>query len=412
MRILHINTSDKTGGAAIAALRLHNAMISAGIDSRYFVLNRTINDRTDIITVSKFKRYVNRIFNVLFEKLKIYNMRSHAGLYSSFKYGIDIASHSEIFDADIIYIHWINSFVNYKILKQLLKTKKPFFWFMHDMFAITGGCHHSFDCLNYQTKCCNCQYRSKNSLLPDLSKKQYEIKKKIYKQFENLIFITPSKWLFDCAQKSSLAKNKQVYYIPNLVDTAIFKSINKNVARRLFSLDIDSKIIGFGANYALTNPYKGWEYLKEALQMLANEKTLQNKRIEVLIFGSSYSKKIADNIPFPVHFLGHLYDEYSLVMAYNSMDVLVVPSLADNLPNTILESLHCNTPVVGFNIGGIPDMVNNNTGYLAEYKNSNDLAKGISVILQQEKQDFSRHLAAFMPETLIKQHLSIIEKQK
>ena len=406
MKILHISTSDKTGGAAIAALRLHNAMLSAGFDSKFLVLNRIHNDRNDIVTLYSWYIKIKKIINNKLESFVTKNMHKVNGLFSSFKYGISISKRPEIIEADIIYLHWINfSFINYRELKNILKTGKPVFWFMHDMFAITGGCHHSFDCAKYQTKCCKCPYHYRGKMSADLSVWQYKTKKKIYKQFDNLMFITPSKWLFDCVQKSGLAENKQVWHIPNLIDTNIFKPIDKKTARQLFSLNTNIKIIGFGADFALTNSYKGWDYLKEAFQILSKNESLQGINIEVVIFGSSYSKKVADSLPFQVHFLGHLYDEYSLAMVYNAMDVFVLPSLAENFPNTILESLNCSTPVVGFNVGGIPDMINENTGYLAEYKNSSDLAKGISLILKKENANMNEYVKAFALETVLNKHI-------
>jgi len=408
MKILHINVFDKFGGAAIAAFRLHSAMLSLGIDSKYFVLTKKI-DNIDIKTVPRHSLYEKIIYNLfgitsyLFEKIVTRNMKGVKGLFSSFKYGISISKEKEIIEADIIYIHWINSFVNYRELKNILKIGKPVFWFMHDMFAITGGCHYSFECTNYQTQCCKCPYYT-GGLLTDLSVWQYKKKKKIYKQFNNLRFIASSKWLYDCAKKSTLTNDKLIYHIPHLIDANLFKPINKETARQILSLDKSAKIIGFGADSALTNPYKGWSYLKEALQILSEDETIKEMKMELLIFGSSYSEELANNIPFPTHFLGRLYDEYSLVIAYNCMDVFVIPSLAEAFGQTIIESLASDVPVVGFNVGGIPDMVNENTGYLAEYKNSFDLAKGISFLLKEKKINVRNAINTYIPENIIEEH--------
>ena len=126
--------------------------------------------------------------------------------------------------------------------------------------------------------------------------------------------------------------------------------------------------------------------------------------IEVLIFGSSFSEEIAKKIPYPVHFVGHLHNDFSLVMVYNCMDVFVIPSLAEAFGQTIIESLACNVPVVGFNIGGIPDMVNGYTGYLAEYNNSEDLAKGITVVLKEGKTNVREYVKSFSLESIVDKH--------
>jgi glycosyltransferase involved in cell wall biosynthesis len=213
--------------------------------------------------------------------------------------------------------------------------------------------------------------------------------------------------MIDCARKSGLTHDKQIYHIPNLLDPESFRIIDKNAARKLFLINSNRKVIAFGADNALSNPYKGWVYFRDALHFLNKENILTNTTIEVLVFGSNYNKKIADDIPFPSHFLGHLYDEHSMVMMYNCVDVFVISSLADNFPNTILESLFCNTPIVGFNVGGIPDMVNEYTGYLAEYKNSHDLAKGIAFLLTTGKKNVRNHVTKYFSMEILSKHKSI-----
>jgi glycosyltransferase involved in cell wall biosynthesis len=176
------------------------------------------------------------------------------------------------------------------------------------------------------------------------------------------------------------------------------------MSRPLFSLTINKKYIGFGADSSpLTNPYKGWSYLKDALNILYKDETLK-KQIEIVIFGCNYNKPTADNIPFTTHFLGKLTDEYSLVMVYNVIDVFVIPSLAENFPNTILESLSCNTPVVGFDVGGIPDTVNSSTGYLAEYKNADDLAYGIKSVLTNPNLNIRKNIEKYFSKNILLCH--------
>jgi glycosyltransferase involved in cell wall biosynthesis len=410
MKILHINTSDNSGGASIAAFRLHNTMLNNGIDSKYLVLHRTINDRHDIISLSKYDRYIKKNINTVLEKIARKGLDNTRGLYSFFLFGIDVSKYLEVINPDIIYLHWIcGSFINYRILKRILKTGKPVFWFMHDMFPITGGCHYSFECTKYYSKCSRCSFYKKNTVLPDLSAMQFSVKCRIYKQFDNLAFIAPSKWMAGCARMSGLTKDKHIYHIPNLIDPARFKAADKNAVRGLFSIGREIKVIAFGADSALSNPYKGWVYFRDALRLMAKENVLTDTPIEVLVFGSSYNREIAGDIPFPCHFLGKLCDEYSMIMMYSCVDVFVIPSLADNFPNTILESVSCNIPVVGFNVGGIPDMVNDHTGYLARYKDSADLAKGIMALLLTGKKDVSVHASPFYANAILDLHKNMWE---
>jgi glycosyltransferase involved in cell wall biosynthesis len=201
-----------------------------------------------------------------------------------------------------------------------------------------------------------------------------------------------------------LTRNKKIYHIPNLINSEIFKMVDKDAARRLFLIDRNKKIIAFGADNALSNPYKGWNYFRDALHILMKNNDVIENDIKILIFGSFYNKKIADDIPFASHFLGRLNDEYSMVMVYNCIDVFIISSIADNFPNSILESLSCNCPVVGFNVGGIPDLVNINTGYLAEYKNSHDLAKGIAIVLKDKRTDVRNYVKPFTEKAVLPMH--------
>jgi glycosyltransferase involved in cell wall biosynthesis len=405
MNVLHINTTDKAGGAARAALRLHDAMRNAGINSKYLVLTKTINGSPDIITVSLYEQYVRRIMNTIHEKIETTSMKNIPYRFSTFNYGIDISNRPEVKEVDVIYLHWINSsFISGKTLEKILRKGKRVFWFMHDMFPITGGCHHSFECLNYQTECRKCPYHTKKHLLQDIALSQFKKKQRLYKKYNNLTFIAPSNWLFESAKKSEVIQNNNIHHIPNMIDTVLFKEIDKDAARQLFCIDSKKKIIGFGAENVLAAPYKGWAYFQDALNVLLNNNPTLVADIEILVFGSSYNKKLADSLPFKAHFLGHLSDEYSLVMAYNCMDVFVIPSLAENFPQTILESLAVNVPVVGFNIGGIPDMVNQNTGYLARYKDSEDLANGIAFILQNGRYNVRGYIEPFSANKILERH--------
>jgi glycosyltransferase involved in cell wall biosynthesis len=234
--------------------------------------------------------------------------------------------------------------------------------------------------------------------------RQYKTKADIYARFNNLIFVTPSKWLLECARSSGLMANKRIYHIPYVLSPIFFNPMDKALSKKLFSIKNHKKIIGFGAEGALINPYKGWNYLKDALIKLSNDNSLEDMQVEIVIFGSNYNKKIADEIHFKTHFLGKLYDEYSLVMAYNAMDVFVIPSLADNFPQVIIESLAADVPVVGFNVGGIPDTINSDTGYLAEYKNSSDLAKGLSLILKGKKKHVNNYAKHYSADIILAKH--------
>ncbi|MDR2406628.1 MAG: glycosyltransferase [Bacteroidales bacterium] len=405
MKVVHINTTDKNGGAAIAACRLHNAMLEDGIDSNYLVLNRTINNRKDILTVSSVDKYIRHPVNALFEKFAVSSMRNAEFSFSVFDYGMDISKYDAVKNADIIYIHWINtSFISRRALKRLLHSGRPVFWFMHDMFPITGGCHHSLHCQEYRRKCENCFYYGGKYGAFSKSKKQLKLKEKLYKKYGNLSFIAPSLWLFECAKKGSAARHNTIYHIPNMIDPFLYRPVNKRFAKEVFGIDRGKKIIGIGALNLLSNPYKGWAFFCEALDILADKNGKLAEEIQLLVFGSFYEEKIAAALPFKTYFPGSLQDDYSLVLMYNCLDVFVIPSLAENFPQTVLESISSGVPVVGFDVGGISDLVNGDTGCLAEYKNSKDLACGIEFLLNNRKLNVQNFIEPFSKKQILKRH--------
>ena len=405
MKILHINTSDTAGGAAIAAMRLHKAMLAAGIDSTFFCLNRTINDDERILTVDKKTKMKTRTVDLaqqmLFRKAVLSDAR---GLFSNMKLGYKLSKFVNLDDYDVIYIHWVNGgFLSLKGLEEICKTGKKIFWFMHDMFPITGGCHHSFDCKRYTQNCGECPYM-KHSCKSDFSYKQLKLKHKTLEKYPNLSFISPSKWLYECTKSSSLAKGHNVYHIPNLLDPAVFRPLEKDFCREVLNLPKDKKIILFGADSALTNPYKGFEYLVKAMGKFKTDSHIKADELLLVIFGSSYNKTIDDLLPFETRFMGALHDGIAISLLYNSASVFCIPSVAENFANTILEAINCHTPVVGFNVGGIPDIVGTDTGYLAEYKNADDFAKGISYVLDNENTFTFKKLEEIKVEDLLKKH--------
>lgn len=409
MKILHINTSDTSGGAAIAAMRLHKAMLASGIDSTFICLNRTINDDERILSVDKKTKLKSRIFDIvkrmLFNKLYLSGKK---GLFSNMKQGYKLNKFISLNEYDVIYVHWINGgFLSLKGIDEICKTGKKIFWFMHDMFPITGGCHHSFECNRYTQNCGECPYM-KHTGKHDFSYKQLKQKHKILDKYTNLAFIAPSKWLYECTKNSALAKGHSVYHIPNLLDESMFRPLDKMFCREILNLPKDKKIILFGADSALTNPYKGFNYLVESLRILKAKEECND--IELIVFGSSKNIEIEKRLPYDCRFFGYLHDEYTLSLLYNAVNVFCMPSLAEAFGQTALESVFCGTPVVTFSVGGLPDFVSRKTGYLAKYKDTEDFARGIKKCLEKEDFDGQPVLDSCNAENVIKKHKEIWRK--
>jgi glycosyltransferase involved in cell wall biosynthesis len=399
-KVVHIQKSILSTGRA--PLRLHNAFLEHGIDSKILSMDFDVNLTDRIKQTSRGSRVIARV-DQFFQSVLTRKIDSKYGLYSFLFFGTDISKTELIKQADIIYVHWVQGgFLNLSSYRCLAKLGKPVVIVMHDMWTITGGCHHSFDCKKYTIECSDCPMFSGRQIF-NWPLHEFRMKRRMYSEFSNFYFVSPSKWLYSCAKESKLTKDKPVYHIPNILDTRVFKSVDKRFARKVLGLPEEGIIVSFGA-FFLSSAYKGWLELSRALQKL--KKLWPQENITVLVFGGGFNSKIAEQIPFTTRFMGFLKDEYSTVLIYNSTDVFVTPSLADNFPTTVLESLACGTSVVGFNIGGIPDMIQHKeNGYLAEYKNADDLAAGIKYCIENNVK--GKLHQDFQASRLIKKHLDL-----
>lgn len=376
LNVLHISASDTVGGAAIACIRLHKAMLKFGLNSNVLVQRKaTQNER--VHNVSDFDQKYMSSFRRYYNSRIIGNHNKEFGSFSANGIGASIVNHKLVKQADVIYLHYVNSgFLNVSSILELLKTGKRVVWFLHDMWPLTGGCHHSFDCDKFTTHCGLCPQLS-STQEKDLAFRIFE-KKLELKKYSNLSIITPSTWLGQKVSVSAIFKDVIYKVIPNVLDQDKYFPFDQIVAKQIFNLPRNKKILLFGAVKAINNPYKGWKELVKALNLLR----LPENEIEVVVFGSEEDSKVRDEIPYHVTFVGYLYDDYSLNALYNAADVFILPSLADNFPNTLLEAGFSGCPSVAYGVGGVPDLVvTGENGYLAKERCPSDLAEGIDTIL-------------------------------
>lgn len=381
MKIVLVNKSDRVGGAAVACRRLQKALIKTGVDVKLLVQEKYDNDQTVEVTGTGFLKKKRNF--LLFVLERFYFLFYEASKEIRFAFspalaGENIHKNSLIKNADIVHIHWFNQgFLSLKNLKRLITLNKPIVWTLHDMWAFTGGCHYSGDCENYTDNCGNCPF-IKNPSEKDLSYKILQKKRAILKD-ANITFVTCSYWLKGKAKESSLLKDFKVVSIPNPIDRKQFYPMDKQLIRQKLSLPTDKKLILFAAAN-ISDKRKGLSYLLEALELIEkyNSKPVD---LEIVTFGKS-DDTVFNDLPFRVHNLGVLSDIEKIARTYNAADLFVLPSLEDNLPNTIMESLACGTPVLAFKTGGIPEMIEHKkNGYLADYKSAEDLKNGLDFIL-------------------------------
>ena len=378
MKVLIVNTSERIGGAAVAANRLMKALNNSGVKAKMLVRDKCSNSLTVVgLPKSPMKRW-----HFLWERLVVFCYlhfkKQHLFEIDIANTGTDVTQLREFQEADIIHLHWINQgMLSLGNIRKILQSGKAVVWTMHDIWPATAICHLTLSCQQFTTGCHNCQLLPGNGSNHDLAYKTWH-RKKSMTQDENIYYVACSRWLEAEAKKSALLNGQKITSIPNCIDTHIYKKGNQQEARQRLGLPINKKLILF-ASQRVTNENKGMSYLIEACQQLATG----NEKPGVVILGG-HAEEVVSQLPLETYPLGYVNDEHRIVDVYNAVDVFVLPSLSENLPNTIMEAMACGVPCVGFRVGGIPEEIDHKkNGYVAEYRNANDLAQGIHWILSE-----------------------------
>lgn len=369
MKIVILNTSERTGGAAVAAGRLGKALGQAGIQ-----VNKLVRENT---WLNRFRFYWERLIIFLCNHLN----RKNLFAVSIANTGMDLSGHPLVKDADIIHLHWINQgFLSLKDIEELVNLNKPIVWTMHDMWPCTGICHHAWGCERFYDECGKCLFLKSNNL-HDLS--YYVWKKKGFLKTSGIQLVAVSSWLAEQAKKSSLTKDLEVVVIPNAIDVSIFLKKEKIEIRKKLFFPLDKKIVLMGA-VRLDDPIKGFEFLKDALNILS---CARNDILLVLFGAIKNDKPFFDHLDVPCLSLGHLSDNNQIAELYSAADVTVVPSFYETFGQTIIEAMACGCPAVSFNNSGQTDIIDHKkNGYVANYKDASDLANGIRWVLEHEDQ--------------------------
>lgn len=408
LNIVQVQLSGKSAGSS--ALRLHAGLLKLnGVSSSIVSLMNDTTSSTNVTYLSRIALLKAVLSNRL-ENRKISYDRTRFGLYSYPILGKDISKLKVIQDSDVIYIHWVQmGFMNLRTLKKLFLLNKRIFIVLHDMWFMTGGCHYAVNqgekqCDEFVRECNNCPIFSKQY---SPASKQHKNKLELFSKFGTHIeFITPSRWLKDLGEKSTILRNNKIHFIPNYFKSLYFQPASQRIAREALGIQVDKRIVCFGA-VNISSVYKGWYYLKKSFADLS--KIYTPDQLEVVIFGNGDFQEFNNSIPFKIHYLGFLEDEYKISLAYKSSDVFVIPSILDNQPTTIAESLHCGVPVVGFDLCGIPEMIDHKkNGYIAQPYNATDLANGIHFCL---KNDLSGSLKSeYNADRILESHLNLLSQ--
>ena len=381
MRVLIVNTAERTGGAAIAANRLLHALNHNGVEARMLVRDRK-TDANDVVSIPRSWKLKA---NFLWERGVIWlaNNLSKKGVFQVdiANAGIDITAMDEFKQADVIHLHWINQgFLSLNNLERILASGKPVVVTLHDQWYFTGICHYSGMCEKYRTRCEHCPMLKGKR---DLARRVFDRKRAMY-EGRNITFVGCSRWMADLARQSALTQGHTVTNIPNAIDTSVFTPMDKLEARRHHNLPTDKKLILFGAQ-RITDERKGFRYLAEACEHISKHHPTLPDHLGVIVLGGD-AESVKEALPLPVYPVNYLSNEREIARLYSATDLFVTPSLQDNLPNTIVEAMACGVPCVGFDVGGIPEMISHKQdGYVADYCDSIDFAQGIAWCLNEAR---------------------------
>lgn len=387
MKLLLINTSDK-GGAGKACARLHLGLLNMDVDSKLLLAIKTSNyiesyvlhPKTDNSLLGKLQKKALKILRELKllkgpkkteEELFVEKRTKGLELYSFPNSKYDITESELYKQADIINLHWVSGFIDYQSFFQ--KNTKPVVWTLHDMNPFSGGEHYEelhlgIDELGFPEK----RILSNEEL--EQFNKVLNLKKESLSQVKNLHFVTLCDWMTSQLKQSHFFSKFPIHKIPNGIDSNIFNIRDKPHSRDLLNIPLEKKVILFVADLIDANR-KGFNILIKAIEKL------EQHNVQLFVIGN---KNDSLNHLKNIIQYGTVNDDRLLSSVYSAADVFVIPSLMDNLPNTVIESLFCGTPVIGFPIGGIPDMIlHKKNGIIVEEVNVDALANSISRFLSE-----------------------------
>lgn len=401
MKILHLSAASDSSGAGKATVLTHHALLKQGLDSKVLFLKSKLREpEIHSYHHKSFFHKLKRFFVTKFEQFPLFfYFKKNKRIFSPALIGLSLKRNNLLSWADVIHIHWANhGFID---ITEIGKWNKPIVFTLRDMWAFTGGCHYTFECVNFKNECGKCPSLGSDKSI-DLSK--LVLKRKLtYLSSTNINWIAISSWMQKKAKESVVLKNKKISIIHSGVDTTIFKILNKIETRNKLNLPLNKTIIIVGAA-DLRERYKGFEHTKTLLNKV-------NKDYLVITFGLGHFKK--DEIPQQVIHYGKVNTSI-LCELYNAADLFIGPSIAEGMGKTFLEAQLCGTPVLCFDETGPVDIViHKETGYVARFKDDGNLYEGLIFCLNTKmNREFirSKSVNKFNINVIAKQYIKIYEK--
>jgi glycosyltransferase involved in cell wall biosynthesis len=421
IKVLHLNYTDSGGGAAIAALRLVNALREHGVNATLGVIDKRTNDPAVVPLRKQVAKQplVVRIFIKLRRKIqrkldpKLFKTTNQIMHSENKKSLIDIRA-INYSDYDIVHLHWIND--DTISIEDIAKITKPIVWTMHDSWVFCGAEHHPNVLENDRRfiEGYTAGNKPRTTQGFDICGKTWRRKKSAWGKCR-FHFAAPSNFERDRLRESALFGNapsaKDCVVIPNIVPDSIFRPLDKSALRKMYNIPAGKKVIGFGATGSIDDKrsIKGGALLLTALNMIESPADYF-----FVVIGSDKCA-FQNTIPIETMITGFISNEYILNTLYNLCDIFVCPSIIENLPNVCIEAMRCGVPVVAFRTGGIPDIVEHQrTGYLAVPFDTADLYAGIRYC-EENHAELSRNALEkaadnFDNECIARKHRALYER--
>lgn len=399
------------GGAAVAANRLMEALNNNGVKAKMLVSEKT----SDKLTVASCGSPWQNQWNFLWERFVIWvrNGFSRKNLFkvSIANTGVDITTTEEFREADIIHLHWINQgFLSVKSIRKILDSGKPVVWTMHDMWPLTGICHHAYTCDNYRTACHDCPFLRMPGA-HDLSYGVFHKKLKLLSS-QRVTYTAVSNWLADKARKSMLTKNQDIETVPNAIALQHFHLYDRVEARQTLGVT-EPYVIVFGAA-RIDDDIKGLSFLIQALHLLVDSERVDKTNLRMLLFGGVKNEQVLNQIPVPYTYMGYIKDERQLSRVYAASNCVVSSSLYETFGQTLIEAMACGCLPVAFTGSGQQDIITHKqNGFLADYLSAESLADGISWALTSDisgkslRSDVQKH---YSEDVVAKRYMEVYEK--
>jgi glycosyltransferase involved in cell wall biosynthesis len=384
MRVVHVSTHDVTGGAARAAFRLHEGLRGLGVDSTMFVAHKA-STSPHVIQArpgGSLARLRARIrFARIQRDVRPYHATRPPG-YEAFDddRACDVELVRQLPPADIVHLHFVSGFIDHLSFLTQLPRNIPIVWTAHDMAPLTGGCHYDAGCSRFKERCGRCPQLG-STTDDDLSRRIWARKRRAMDAVrDRLHFVVASRWMEQEVRESGLCSGVPVTCIPFGLDCDVFRPIDKPACRTALGIDPAAKVVLFVSD-SVSNRRKGLGVLLEALARLRD-------RHDILMLSVGKSAPPATDAVHVQH-LGAIANDRLLAIAYNAADVFVAPSLQEAFGQTVIEAMACGVPVVGFEAGGIPDLIRHGiTGFLVPPNDANGLATRLQNLLSSAA---SRH---------------------